>query len=74
MIASNAKGWAVPHGCREAHYFVFGRALCGYPVAYSGKVEDDKHDHPDNCFTCMRLRIAGVENKTTAVQGGTAHE
>lgn len=56
----NAKGWAVPHGCREAHYFVFGLPLCGYPQSYSGKVEDDKHDHPDNCFECMRLRVARV--------------
>lgn len=51
------QGWAVPPACLEAHYFVSGSAICGYPFDFAGPVEDDKHDHPDNCYLCMRKRL-----------------
>ncbi len=52
------KGWAVPRTALEAHYFVFGKSLCGPWLHFleDGALEDALHDHPDNCFECMRLR------------------
>lgn len=53
---NTAQGWAVPPMHRQAHYFIQGKALCGDAATYSGALEDFNHDHPDNCFTCMRIR------------------
>lgn len=52
---NTTQGWAVPPMHRQAHYFVQGKSLCG-DADYFGTLEDFNHDHPDNCFTCMRIR------------------
>ena len=49
------RGWAVLPNARKAHYFVGGKALCGGWL-WMGDVEDDRHDHADNCATCRKKR------------------
>lgn len=52
----SVQGWGVPLRARSAHYFVNATSLCGSWM-YTGELEDDKHEHPDNCITCMRKRL-----------------
>jgi len=54
------RGWAVPARARSAHYFVNATSLCGAWM-YTGELEDDKHEHPDNCISCMRARKSLVD-------------
>lgn len=50
------RGWAFPNGARKAHYFIGTLSLCRRYGLYFGPLYDDKHDSPDNCVKCKRLR------------------
>lgn len=54
------RGWTQIAGSRKYHYFIGpGNSLCDRYMAWAldpNMVEDDKHDHPDNCLPCQRRR------------------
>lgn len=53
---SNEKGWGFPLRSKKAHYFNNELvSLCGKWM-FTGKLEDDKHNSPDNCKICMKKR------------------
>jgi hypothetical protein len=61
-IYKDKRGWAFPKPTsRKAHYFMDGKSLCGKYVLWATKpdhLEDEYHDHEDNCAACQRKRDA----------------
>lgn len=53
MPESSKRGWGWPDNSPKSHYFVGGRSLC-CRWAYFGMIEDDRHDHPNNCKLCQK--------------------
>lgn len=54
--AKDQQGWAWPINARKAHYFVFGRSLCGNWI-FLGKRQsqgDPDKESPDDCRACRR--------------------
>jgi hypothetical protein len=51
------QGWGFPLNIRKAHFFTEGEiiSICGR-LMFAGERFDDKHDSPDNCAKCKRLR------------------
>lgn len=56
------QGWGVPANTKKAHYFINGRSLCSRWM-FLGWVEDNRHDHPDNCKACIKSRVAIAKAK-----------
>lgn len=57
------RGWGSPLLSKKSHYFNDDLiSLCGKWM-YTGELEDDKHDHPDNCAACMKKRTKLVMQK-----------
>ncbi|WP_242673796.1 hypothetical protein [Stutzerimonas kirkiae] len=55
-MTAPVRGWGFPALARKAHYFVNGTSLCrGW--WFTGELVDQGHALPDNCATCMRLRL-----------------
>lgn len=63
------EGWGWPGNARKAHFFAEGqtRCLCGKWGFYFGPRGNTRHDSPDNCAECNRLRRSRIEHKREEV-------
>ena len=57
MSIQDKEGWGYPLNSRKAHYFNSNRSLCGkWGCLNSMPLENNDHDHSDNCMGCRRKR------------------
>lgn len=52
---ADRRGWGFPLNSKKAHYFIGGRSLC-MKWMYSGNLEQDDAESPDDCAECRRRR------------------
>ncbi len=56
-MTKDEKGWGQPRNAKKWHYFnKEPRSLCAGWM-FTGDLDDNNHDHPDNCSICMKKRL-----------------
>lgn len=50
------RGWGFPGNSRKAHYFDDSMFSLCKRWAYTGELEDPRHEHQQNCVACAKKR------------------
>lgn len=55
-------GWGKPYPSRKFHYFKTERSVCRAWGCFMVELAQGPDEHPDNCASCQRIRLAEKGN------------